>query len=287
MKKISTLLAAVAISAAANAVSAETWCMPGTYQGWSLEKNLFEAVGDGTYTQTIPDLYGDFKIVMYEGGANWNNAWGTNGNTAENGVAYEAVKSANNIVLAGNNLHYINAKVTITPGEGDALTVLVQAEQVVDGEETWKLAGAAPLTWTLPDADKFERGENGVWTLTYNGTINDAFKIVHNDAWGNAYTTEGTIELGKEYVIAAPKDPADNMSPADGPWENPTFTIVDNGDAGIVLTVTAGNSGVEAIEADAAKGEAVYFNLQGQRVANPENGLYIRLQDGKATKVAL
>jgi hypothetical protein len=28
-----------------------------------------------------------------------------------------------------------------------------------------------------------------------------------------------------------------------------------------------------------------YFNLQGVRVANPENGLYIRRQGNKATKV--
>jgi hypothetical protein len=31
-------------------------------------------------------------------------------------------------------------------------------------------------------------------------------------------------------------------------------------------------------------GEATYYNLQGVRVANPENGLYIRVQNGKATK---
>lgn len=43
------------------------------------------------------------------------------------------------------------------------------------------------------------------------------------------------------------------------------------------------NVGVEAIEA--ANGEAVYFNLQGVRVANPENGLFIRVQNGKAVKV--
>lgn len=41
-------------------------------------------------------------------------------------------------------------------------------------------------------------------------------------------------------------------------------------------------NGVAAIEAD---GEAVYFNLQGVRVAQPEKGLYIRVANGKATKV--
>ena len=44
-----------------------------------------------------------------------------------------------------------------------------------------------------------------------------------------------------------------------------------------------GSTGIEAVEA--AAGEAEYFNLQGVRVANPENGLYIRRQGGKAVKV--
>ena len=43
-------------------------------------------------------------------------------------------------------------------------------------------------------------------------------------------------------------------------------------------------TGVEEIEA-AEDVEAVYYNLQGVRVANPENGLYIRVAGNKATKV--
>lgn len=30
---------------------------------------------------------------------------------------------------------------------------------------------------------------------------------------------------------------------------------------------------------------AIWFNLQGQRVENPEKGLYIRVQNGKSAKV--
>lgn len=44
-------------------------------------------------------------------------------------------------------------------------------------------------------------------------------------------------------------------------------------------------AGVEAVEAAEADAPAVYYNLQGVRVANPENGLYIRVQGNKATKV--
>lgn len=287
MKKISTLLAAVAVSAAANAVSAETWCMPGTYQNWSLEQNLFEAVGDGSWTQTIPDLYGDFKIVMYEGASSWNNQWCSNGGTVENGVVYEAVKAddGGNIMMAGDNRHYINAKVTITPGDNDALSILVEAESVQDGQETWQLVGDAPLEWGFTNAPAFTDEGNGVWTLAYTGTITQTFKVVKNSAWANAYSTKGAVELDTVYTLDGPQDPLDNMYPANGSWENPVFTLTV-GDT-VTLKVTVDGAGVEAVEADAAAGEAVYYNLQGQRVTTPGNGLYIRLQGGKAVKVAL
>ena len=49
-------------------------------------------------------------------------------------------------------------------------------------------------------------------------------------------------------------------------------------------TITADvPSGIAGIEAE--NGEAVYFNLQGVRVENPENGIFIRVQNGKAVKI--
>lgn len=261
--------------------------MPGTYQDWSLETNHFEDAGNGSFTQTIPDLYGDFKIVMYEGGASWDNQWCSNGSKVENNVAYQAVKVNNgpNIMMAGENVHYINAKVTITPGENDALTILVEAERVEDGQESWYLVGDAPLAWNFTTAPTFTKGNDGVWTLAYEGTITDTFKVVKNAAWANSYTTGGAIDLDKVYTLDGPMDPSDNMSPAEGPWVNPVFTLTV-GDT-VTLKVTAENAGIEGVEADMEAAPAVYFNLQGQRVANPEKGLYIRVQGDKATKVAL
>lgn len=45
-------------------------------------------------------------------------------------------------------------------------------------------------------------------------------------------------------------------------------------------------TGVDSIEA-AEEGEAEYFNLQGVKVANPEHGIFIKVQNGKAVKVIL
>ena len=44
-------------------------------------------------------------------------------------------------------------------------------------------------------------------------------------------------------------------------------------------------AGIEGVEMDEVDGEVEYFNLQGVKVANPENGLYIKKQGSKASKV--
>ncbi len=45
-----------------------------------------------------------------------------------------------------------------------------------------------------------------------------------------------------------------------------------------------GEVGVEGIEADTFEGEASYYNLQGVKVVNPENGLYIVKRGNKVSK---
>lgn len=48
-----------------------------------------------------------------------------------------------------------------------------------------------------------------------------------------------------------------------------------------------GDSGIDSAVADEADAPAVYYNLQGVRVDNPEKGLYIKRQGNKTTKVVL
>ena len=45
--------------------------------------------------------------------------------------------------------------------------------------------------------------------------------------------------------------------------------------------------GVEGIVADESNAPVEYYNIQGMKIANPENGLYIKVQGNKATKVNL
>lgn len=53
------------------------------------------------------------------------------------------------------------------------------------------------------------------------------------------------------------------------------------------VAVSLDKSAVELLDKDLLGSEAEYFNLQGMRVANPEAGIYIRLLNGKSTKVMI
>jgi hypothetical protein len=44
---------------------------------------------------------------------------------------------------------------------------------------------------------------------------------------------------------------------------------------------------VRNIQVEEVEGAPVYYNLQGQRVANPTRGIYIRVAGNRATKVML
>jgi hypothetical protein len=59
-------------------------------------------------------------------------------------------------------------------------------------------------------------------------------------------------------------------------WEIKNFVV--DGEA---------TSGVQTVVADTTNAPVVYYNLQGQRVANPAQGLYIRVQGSKVEKVAI
>ncbi len=66
--------------------------------------------------------------------------------------------------------------------------------------------------------------------------------------------------------------------------DNYSVYAMKDGVKSVAKTIVAdAATGIAGIEAE--NGEAVYFNLQGVRVQNPENGVFIRVQNGKAVKI--
>lgn len=66
---------------------------------------------------------------------------------------------------------------------------------------------------------------------------------------------------------------------ADGNLSDPAIYVVGNS--------VSGSVGIDNIEEDSTSTEERYFNLQGTEVKNPANGIFIRVKNGKAAKVAL
>lgn len=289
MKKIFTLACAAIAAISFNANAADIWAMPGTYNGWSLENNLFEEV-DGVLTQKIAEIKGDFKVVKYTDEVkNWDIAWGV----AAAGDIVEANKDValtfngeNANLPAGKVLK--NVTVTIVPGADNALTIKFAPESIEDEQEAWYLVGEAPLEWNFNDNTIMTKAGDNVYTKTVAAATADkfTFKVDKNGAWSNCYVLpEGVeaVELGQEYELVGPADSPNNMHIA-ADWTNVTVTVTIDGEK-VKMVCTAGEGAIEAIDADNTP--AIYFNLMGQRVANPENGVFVRVQNGKATKVIL
>lgn len=91
--------------------------------------------------------------------------------------------------------------------------------------------------------------------------------------------------------VWTPSSVSQSLARSAGDVTSVTFTnkVVDNNNKQTriskieVAFAPSTPTGIAGIEAE--NGEAVYFNLQGVRVQNPENGIFIRVQNGKATKI--
>lgn len=108
-------------------------------------------------------------------------------------------------------------------------------------------------------------------------TAEETAAIEADDTWTNSDLQEYTVtvENGKNYAFAAvPAGMTPSMTHSDA--------------TGVSVSATGVITGVEGVEADADINAPVeYFNLQGQPVANPANGIYIRRQGSKVAKVII
>lgn len=106
---------------------------------------------------------------------------------------------------------------------------------------------------------------------------------------GNRYAPATDTELVKDAPAVTLTESADPIS-AKAFYAVPgKYDLVVDWDKMSVRLLTAGTVGVDEIDTEESAGEApVFFNLQGQRIDNPEKGgMYIRVSGAKATKVIL
>ena len=111
--------------------------------------------------------------------------------------------------------------------------------------------------------------------------LNESYRLTHNmggsaysAAWdiaGNFYLGNATNEVVQGYALPRAEAAVTKAASKYG------FAVNGGGDV----------VGVEKIEAEDANAPVEYYNLQGMKVANPENGIFIKKQGNKVTKVVL
>lgn len=187
-----------------------------------------------------------------------------------------------------------------------------------DGSETHTydgVNGAGTVTYygfhTTSETKGVERtAEVHAATMTVTNGANSKVYPIPATLSDGVYRTDVTLVkgdaltfnvLGTVYVPSYPSDykgvitkgnvTYDLVPLADGATA-PVFGFIEaNSEMGVEVNATAKTvtfswnteTGVDSIEADEA--EAVYYNLQGVRVENPENGIFIEVKNGKAVKV--
>ena len=253
-------------------------------QGWA--STDLEEGEDGVWSLTRDFVTGNFGIKkMINGSQPSENGWFAYSCLGEPKDNCESAGTDGNIKLtaAGNytiSFDPATTKITVKFNGGSV-------EPPVDDFNGWYVHlsgsfnkwdsfnnGVQPDTEGLVKFEQVNLGDGWFKIHVWNG---------QNDLW---YSANGAIALDNwvEFNQVTPANVADEATTLEGYSAGNTYDVQYNCATNKILVKNIGDpSGVAAVEA--ANGEAVYFNMQGVRVANPENGLFIRVQNGKAVKV--
>ncbi len=148
---------------------------------------------------------------------------------------------------------------SLTKAEADALTLAT----VMGGDDDWDPASHAEQA----PAPCNVRIDNGL--ITWDDCEYASHWAICENGRVVAFTTEPSYEVASRAAVVYSVRAANEM-----------------GGLGEAVEASAATAIID-LGADAAETEAVYYNLQGIRVANPSAGIYIREQNGKATKVII
>ncbi len=279
MKKLYTLFAAAALAMSANATIYV--CGDGNDLGWSPDAPLAVELTDGAYTFTATNV-ASLKISTAFGDWDTFNGGAVSCQITSETVGTEIalVPSDGNIVLpwTGDWTFVVNSDVTTikpttTTPEPAGISIYLRGDMNGWGaEDEWKFSESSDANVLVFNCDAdhtIAAGQgfkiaDGSWGVYNYGPV-DA--VQYPDEFGtewnyNSQTNamfeadfNGTIEF---HLPDAPQGPA--------------------------LVIFLENAGVSNITVD-NNAAREYFNLQGVRVENPENGLFIVRQGSKVSKV--
>lgn len=281
MKKF---LLSVAVAAMAMSANAEGWFISGNFQGWNHCAEGFEfteTAEAGVFTWNAPegmDLTTDFLIVQGEVGTpNWDSKIGSNGDAVTLSEEYYYAVGGGNFTL---NEAVKNAKITLNTNDG---YLIIEGEGQANEYDVVYMVGDMGTGWdgtTTAYPFALEEGSETVWAGTYTITGEaNYFKFKAGTfEYGFVGEADAVVELGTPVTATKGGDKAFTLPAGDYTFK---LDLPYNGDTA-TLTVTEATA-INDVEAD-NEVAPVYYNLQGVRVDNAANGLYIVVRGDKAAK---
>ncbi|MCM1296756.1 MAG: hypothetical protein NC311_14555 [Muribaculaceae bacterium] len=215
--------------------------------------NATQTTSATTLTSIYPDAEGNFEEVSAADGLKW-----------ENGVEMYLVKNEKTYG-GGNTNAELNKPIKLSNGAPNL--VVLPAGFTLGKIVAYGYCNTADQVTYISDVSVVK---DGVATSVFTGTADGpTLPNVAKDDW-SAMTLEDMPKA--EYTLSEPV--------------SGQFWFKNGGKQPVLYMelVAYNGSGVANIETD-ENAPVEYYNLQGVRVANPENGIYIRRQGSKATKV--
>lgn len=273
--------------------------LAGEFNGYNSTDADYKFTGnDGVYTLHLDSFDSNFKVVC-------NGTWlGYVESAIESGVEYTLVDTGMEnckLTAPATDVTFVftaatnTLKVTYTAGDTPipptptVPAALYLVGGTIDGNE-WDPAAAVEMT---------KEGNVFSCTAKVNGAMESAdvyFSfLTAKGSWEevNAYTRYGAttkdapIAFGEAAAIKADNSgdaPAYKLTLESGEDGISVKFVVDFDTMTVTLTKDNNTSVVDAFTVEEAP---VYFNLQGVKVAQPANGIYVKVANGKATKVVI
>lgn len=281
------------------------------FTGWGNSGKTMTSEGNGVYTTTVDaTANGNFRFISGTAAAQekwWESIeqWGAG---AGDNDKKDAVVGENNLMAGGKGNFIIteaanytfkvdlaNLKMTLTKNGGvDPQPVVVPETLYMIGnvpasEGEWSSSKGVAMTKvgdTFTCITPISDAGEGYGYFSFCQVLGDDWDTVNSMDRFGAATKDQEVVLGSTAYDFTTYKAGVNASScqsfkiaASEPKMNYLFTMDFKTGK---LTIDQ-KTGIDSIEAE--NGVAVYYNLQGQRVENPANGLFVRVLNGKATKV--
>ena len=289
MKKILLSLAAVAMCLSANAA----WYLVGAFNGWDVANAPeMTEVESGVFEYNLDEMKSVFKIVDQQ-------AWGgvELGAPSTDGVEINATEgfalAAGGYDIRFKDCDEISDATVGLIVDGENYTLYVRGEGV-SSLPTLYLPGswaqdeeADPnRLWTQNDETLMTK-DGALYVKIYNLKAEQYEFKVSAEGWAPQwawYVSQTPLSLDNPYVVLDKKEGSDPGNVSVEIKEAGEYKFVFNY-YGSSITLSKA-SGIESIDVD-NNVAPVYYNLQGVRVNNPENGLFIKVAGKNVSKVVL